>query len=92
MFTVEDGAGGSAGDGVETGDTRVYYIAAEEVIWDYAPSGKNLITGEDFTAQELAFIGNSEIFIGPRYKKTIYVEYTDETFTVKKPKGKKTCT
>jgi hephaestin len=28
-----------------TGKTRTYFIAADEVQWDYAPSGKNLITG-----------------------------------------------
>ena len=28
--------------------TRRYYISAEEVAWDYAPSGRNLITGKPF--------------------------------------------
>jgi hypothetical protein len=45
------------------------------------------LTAQDFTPQELTFIGNSEIFIGRKYKKAIYVEYIDDTFTVKKPKG-----
>jgi hypothetical protein len=27
------------------GATRHYYIAAEEVIWDFAPSGQDLING-----------------------------------------------
>src|ERR1044071_4372097 len=31
-----------------TGKTRTYFIAADEVQWDYAPSGKNLITGKPF--------------------------------------------
>ena len=28
--------------------TRTYYIAADEVAWDYAPSGINEISGEPF--------------------------------------------
>ena len=27
------------------GRVRTYYVAAEEVAWDYAPSGANVITG-----------------------------------------------
>lgn len=27
------------------GKDRVYYIAAVEVMWDYAPSGHNLVDG-----------------------------------------------
>src|SRR4051812_47177502 len=30
------------------GVTRTYYIAADEVKWDYAPSGSNQITGQPF--------------------------------------------
>ena len=55
---------------------RNYYIAAEDVSWDYAPSGRNLI--------------KEEMGLGPWgkvrvYAKTRYVEYTDTTFTMKKP-------
>ena len=28
--------------------TRTYFIAADDVVWDYAPSGINQITGEPF--------------------------------------------
>ncbi len=31
-----------------TGVTRTYYIGADEVVWDYAPEGRNEITGEPF--------------------------------------------
>ena len=34
---------------VSTGQVRTYYIAAEEVLWDYAPDGKNNISGAAFT-------------------------------------------
>ena len=31
------------------GVTRRYYVAAEEVLWDYAPLKRDPITGENFT-------------------------------------------
>ena len=30
------------------GTTRTYYIAADQVVWDYAPKGRNEITGKPF--------------------------------------------
>ena len=54
---------------------RHYYIAAEDVRWDYAPSGKDLIHGrtlpEPYRAQT-------------RWNKTRYIEYSDATFSVRK--------
>src|SRR5690348_244409 len=47
------GCGGGATTTVTTatsspGVTRTYYIAAEDVTWDYAPTGVNQITGIPF--------------------------------------------
>uniref|UniRef100_A0A8C9TB37 ferroxidase n=1 Tax=Scleropages formosus TaxID=113540 RepID=A0A8C9TB37_SCLFO len=53
------------------GNVRQYYIAAEEVIWDYGPTKINQFTGNPLKSDK----------IGGRYKKAIYVEYTDDTFT-----------
>jgi hypothetical protein len=55
---------------------RHYYIAAEDVTWDYAPSGRDLIHGRNIPAP-----WNSQT----RYKKTRYIEYTDSSFAVRKP-------
>ena len=30
------------------GTTHRYYIAADEVVWDYAPTRQDLTTGEEF--------------------------------------------
>lgn len=38
--------------GVGGGQTRTYYVAADEVPWDYAPSGMNRITGQPFGPEE----------------------------------------
>jgi len=56
--------------------TRHYYIQAEDVAWDFAPSGQNLIHGGPIPAPWT----NSHTF-----SKTRYIEYTDATFSTKKP-------
>jgi manganese oxidase len=56
--------------------TRHYYIAAEEVMWDYAPSGRDLIHGAAIPPP-----WNAQT----RWQKTRYIEYTDATFSVRKP-------
>ncbi|MGH8656199.1 MAG: hypothetical protein ACREYE_30230, partial [Gammaproteobacteria bacterium] len=39
------------------GQTRSYYIAAEDVLWDYAPSyPTNLVTGQEFTEDQKVFV------------------------------------
>ena len=40
------------------GQTRTYFIAADEVTWDYVPGGMDGITGKPFKAVGL-FIGGS---------------------------------
>jgi hypothetical protein len=55
---------------------RHYYIAAEDVTWDYAPSGHDLLGGrplpEPWTQRT-------------KWPKTRFFEYTDATFSVRKP-------
>jgi manganese oxidase len=54
---------------------RHYYIAAEDVTWDYAPSGKDLIHGGYIPSP-----WNAQT----RWNKTRYIEYTDATFSIRK--------
>ena len=61
--------------------TRVHYIAADEVLWNYAPAGRNLITGQPFGEQENVFVQRGPQRIGSTYLKAIYREYTDATFS-----------
>ena len=67
------------------GQTRVYYIAADEVQWDYAPSGMNQITGEAFDDEANVFVQNGPDRIGSVYLKSQYREYTNDSFTTLKP-------
>ncbi|KAK2905616.1 coagulation factor V isoform X1 [Channa argus] len=57
-----------------------YYIAAEEIVWDYAPEIPKHID-QDFKDQ---YLKQSSTRIGQRYKKAVYVLYTNESFTVEK--------
>ncbi|MFC7847642.1 multicopper oxidase domain-containing protein [Arthrobacter sp. NPDC057388] len=65
--------------------TRTYYIAANEVEWNYAPTGKNQITGEPFDEDAQVFTKQGPQRIGSTYIKSLYQAYTDATFkTLKK--------
>lgn len=56
--------------------TRTYYIAAEDVPWDYAPSGMDLLHGRAIPSPW----GKQT-----QWTKTRYIEYTDSTFSIRKP-------
>ncbi|KAL4608796.1 coagulation factor V [Arapaima gigas] len=57
-----------------------YYIAAEEIIWDYAPNILKYVDSD----YEAKYLKPGPDRIGKKYKKAVFVEYTNETFTVKK--------
>jgi FtsP/CotA-like multicopper oxidase with cupredoxin domain len=63
-----------------TGHTRTYYISADEVVWDYAPDGRNDITGEPFDDVADVFVKPGPGRIGSAYRKCLYRGYTDRSF------------
>ncbi|HEU0304375.1 MAG TPA: multicopper oxidase domain-containing protein [Gaiellaceae bacterium] len=65
--------------------TRTYYIAADQVAWNYAPSGINEITGEPFDDEANVFVEQGPQRIGSTYLKSLYREYTDGSFTTLEP-------
>ena len=65
------------------GQVRDYYIAAEEVRWDYAPEGRDLMMGTDYTEDQKVFVEAGPGRIGSTYTKIRYIGYTDETFATK---------
>ena len=65
---------------------RTYYIAADEVIWDYAPGSINRITGQPFGDAESFWVANGPHQVGKTVKKALYREYTDATFVRLKPR------
>ncbi len=68
--------------------TRVYYIAAVEQVWDYAPTGMDMFMGTPFDMNDSVYAVNLPTGITPRIgRKNIkarFVEYTDTTFTTPK--------
>ena len=66
--------------------TITYYVAADEIVWDYAPSGINKITDHPFTEEEALFVQSGPQAIGKVYLKSLYREYTDATFSSLKPR------
>ena len=61
------------------GRTREYFLAAEEVTWDFAPTKKAVLHGGHSDAIPRPWIGNT------RKRKVRYVEYADASFTTPKP-------
>jgi len=55
--------------------TRHYYIAAEDVTWNYAPSGHNLLNGNLVPQPWSRKL---------EWDKSRFIEYTDDTFTTPK--------
>jgi FtsP/CotA-like multicopper oxidase with cupredoxin domain len=66
--------------------THTYYIAADEVTWDFAPSNTNGVSGKPFGDEEKPWVGQGPHKIGKVFKKALYREYTDATFTQLKPR------
>lgn len=69
------------------GTVRTYYIAADEVLWNYAPSGIDEVSGKPFDAMQRPYAVHDADHIGPVYRKAVYREYTDATFTTLKPRA-----
>ena len=58
--------------------TRTYYVAADELLWNYAPSGRDLTTGKPLPPL-------FPLELGRTVHKLLYREYTDSTFKTLKP-------
>ncbi len=74
-------------DALDGGAVRSYFVACEEVEWNYGPSGRNGITDLPFEADRSAtYMVRNESRIGATNRKARYVEYTDASFaTVREP-------
>uniref|UniRef100_A0A8C7JP09 ferroxidase n=1 Tax=Oncorhynchus kisutch TaxID=8019 RepID=A0A8C7JP09_ONCKI len=70
------------------GPVRKYYLAAETVTWDYAPTGMDTHTNLSLTLPDSpseVFFGSGDGRIGGSYMKVVYRGYTDDTFTTRQP-------
>ncbi|XP_062440569.1 ferroxidase HEPHL1 [Rhea pennata] len=68
---------------------RTYYLGIVEENWDYAPSGKNLITGQNLLEDKFAsvYATRGANRIGRVYKKAIFRQFTDDTYSQEIPKA-----
>jgi manganese oxidase len=73
-------------DAGSSGHLRTYYIAADEIDWDYAPLGTDFMTGKPFAGMSAAYTQPGPGRIGHVFHKAIFREYTDATFTKRKPR------
>ena len=81
------GCGGSS-HVVEAGSPRLhtYYVAADEVDWNYTPAGLDKMMGMDFMGYAKVVTEHGPHRIGTVYRKAIYREYTDDGFATLKPR------
>ena len=68
--------------------TRTYYIAADEVDWNYVPADSDLTFGKPLPKEPLA-ITNAPPVMATVFHKAIYREYSDSTFSSVKPRPPK---
>ena len=69
----------------QTGRTRVYYIAADPVSWDYIPGGRDEIAGRAYGDSSFWRVGPPQP-VSTVYHKVLYREYTDSSFSTLKPR------
>jgi FtsP/CotA-like multicopper oxidase with cupredoxin domain len=75
----------SSGADAGTGKVRTYYIAADEVAWNYAPQGRNMIRGTRFGPEASVFVRRGAHRIGHVYLKSVFRRYTDASFRHRSP-------
>lgn len=65
------------------GTTRLYYLCIKEMEWNYAPTGKNVISDTNITLDQDAsvFLQQGKDRIGSTYKKAVYKQYSDDTYS-----------
>ncbi|MBU2358262.1 MAG: multicopper oxidase domain-containing protein, partial [Alphaproteobacteria bacterium] len=64
------------------GVIRHYYIAAEEIDWDFAPLGREEMMGGAFSDAQNTFVASADSRIGSVYHMAHYVAYQDAAFTI----------
>jgi FtsP/CotA-like multicopper oxidase with cupredoxin domain len=78
-------AGGMSSEPTGASVVRTYYIAADQVAWDYAPQQRNMITGNRFGPEADVFVRRGRHRIGHVYLKSVFRRYTDRTFRHRMP-------
>src|SRR5690348_3777771 len=72
LYSSENIAPASLSDANFQGQTRTYYIAADEVQWNFAPTGMNQITGKPFDGTANVYMESGKDRIGKISLKAVY--------------------
>jgi FtsP/CotA-like multicopper oxidase with cupredoxin domain len=67
------------------GQVRRYFIAADELDWDYMPGGRDGMMGMAPEGYAKFYATRGPHLVGPVYRKALYREYTDASFSRLKP-------
>jgi len=68
-------------------EVRQYFIAADEIDWNYMPGGKDvMMPGMPLTGWAKYYATRGPHLIGAVYRKAVYREYTDASFKHLKPR------
>lgn len=87
LFCICSLARGQAPSGASAGRVRTYYIAADEVDWDYTPSGKDVIHDEPYHFEGAPMSKGALHPNAAVYRKALFREYTDASFQTLKPRS-----
>lgn len=68
-----------------TGEVRVHYIAADEIAWNFAPAD-NVLAEMECCGEAKPWLQRGPERKPPIFKKAVFREYTDDTFTQLKPR------
>ncbi|XP_078734862.1 hephaestin-like [Lampetra fluviatilis] len=94
LYTVRDCGlkpPGPAQAPVSGGVTRTFFVAAQEEVWDYAPGGRDRISGtklDEPGSPSAVFLERGPHRVGSRYWKARYVAYEDDLFSAVRQRGK----
>lgn len=82
--TAAEVAGNAASAAGGEGVTRTYYVAAEEVAWNYAPGGNAISHNPLDLVDSDVWTKRGPAHEPPAFRKVVYHEYTDATFATPK--------
>ena len=86
VFGIFLSLGGMDAASASAAAVRTYYIAADEVDWNYLPTGLDGMMGMKPTGYAKLYTQRGHGYIGSVYRKAVYREYTDATFVHLKPR------
>jgi FtsP/CotA-like multicopper oxidase with cupredoxin domain len=87
LLSMSSAIGAAAAPSKPAGATHTYYIAADEVDWNYAPAEMDHMTHKPYEDVARYFVQNTPQYIGRIFRKAVYREYIDDSFTKLKPRA-----